>query len=392
MFWQDRHTQMSRIFISYRRQDTAADMADRIYERLASRWRGRVFMDIDSIAGGELFDKTIQDTLQNCAVVLVIIGRDWLSLTNERGARRIDDPLDYPRMEVAAALRRGIRVIPVLTGNVALPTRAELPDDIAGLVDRQFVRVTRERFSADVQRLIAAIAAEMPRERWREFSWRGVATAAVVFAVAIAAFLLSAQDRSTREAAPAPAATAAPAVDAPSTLSADAAQTAPAATPDVRSDRPATRATDGPPAKPTPRKSLQSDTSVAAAPQPPAKLDGLWASDFAQFTDDSRRREVLRLEVDGTTLSGESWQETWHRDSTQPRLYRKFSFSDGAVEGDRLSFCVPVTLLAAVVEKHRNCYTGKIGRDDITFRVTYNLDHPRYPEENGKFVARRIER
>src|SRR4051794_7971495 len=118
----------SRIFISYRRDDSAAGMPDRVYERLAQRWRRRVFMDIDSIVGGDLFAKAIEDTLQNCAVVLVIIGRDWLSLRNAQGTRRIDDPGDYPRMEVAAALQREIRVIPVLVGDVPLPKRQELPD------------------------------------------------------------------------------------------------------------------------------------------------------------------------------------------------------------------------------------------------------------------------
>jgi hypothetical protein len=136
---------MSRIFISYRRDDTAADMTDRLYERLVRRWGRRVFMDIDSLVGGDLFAKAIEENLQNCAVVLVIIGRHWLSLTNERGVRRIDDPGDYPRMEVAAALRRGIRVIPVLVGGAPLPKPEELRR-IHRPPDRQVVRVSRERF------------------------------------------------------------------------------------------------------------------------------------------------------------------------------------------------------------------------------------------------------
>jgi hypothetical protein len=159
---------MSRIFISYRRDDITADMTDRLYERLVRRWGRRVFMDIDSLVGGDLFAKAIEENLQNCAVVLVIIGRHWLWLTNEQGMRRIDDPGDYPRMEVAAALRRGIRVIPVLVGGAPLPKPEELPQDIAGLLDRQIVRVSRERFDADVQQLVAAVAREMPRRSWRD--------------------------------------------------------------------------------------------------------------------------------------------------------------------------------------------------------------------------------
>lgn len=184
-----RDNNRSRIFISYRRHDTAADMTDRIYERLAQRWRRRVFVDIEGIAGGDVFGKTIEETLQNCAVVIVVIGRDWLSLRNEQGMRRIDDAGDYPRMEVAAALRRGIRVIPLLVGNVAIPRREELPSDISGLLDRQFVRITRERFDADMQRLIAAVDDELPIEPWRAVPWRGVAVSVLLMAVVGAAYV-----------------------------------------------------------------------------------------------------------------------------------------------------------------------------------------------------------
>ena len=65
---------MTRIFISYRREDTAADMTDRIYERLVQRWGRRVFMDIDSLVGGDLFAKAIEENLDHCAVMLVVIG------------------------------------------------------------------------------------------------------------------------------------------------------------------------------------------------------------------------------------------------------------------------------------------------------------------------------
>lgn len=179
---------MSRIFISYRRDDTASDMTDRLYERLVRRWGRRVFMDIDSLVGGDLFAKAIEENLQNCAVVLVMIGRYWTSLTDKHGARRIDDPGDYPRMEVAAALRRGIRVIPVIVGNVPLPTLEELPEELMGLLERQVVRISRERFDADVQRLITAVACEMPTKSWRDLPGRGIAAALLVVGIAAGAY------------------------------------------------------------------------------------------------------------------------------------------------------------------------------------------------------------
>jgi hypothetical protein len=192
---------MSRIFISYRHEDTAADMTDRIYERLKRRWGRRVFMDIDSLVGGDVFARAIEDNLNTCAVVLVIIGRAWLRVQTEHGTHCIDDAGDYPRMEVAAALRRGVRVIPVLVGAAEMPKREELPDDLRTLVDRQFVRVTRERFDADMRRLVDAVASELPAARWSA-PWRIVSIAALFVAFAVMAYLLLIRaDRAVRLAA-----------------------------------------------------------------------------------------------------------------------------------------------------------------------------------------------
>lgn len=173
---------MSTIFISYRRDDSAADMTDRIYERLVQRWGRRVFMDIDSLVGGDLFAPAIEKHLQDCAVVLVVIGRHWVSLTDEHGARRVDDPGDYPRMEVAAALRRGVRVVPVLVGNAVLPRADELPADIAALLERQVVHVSRERFDADMRQLIEAVAPEMHGVAWPPLASKFLGAAAVAVA------------------------------------------------------------------------------------------------------------------------------------------------------------------------------------------------------------------
>jgi hypothetical protein len=170
---------MRTIFISYRRDDSAADMTDRVYEHLARRWPGRVFMDIDTLKAGDLFANKIEENLQNCVVMLVMIGQHWVSLTDEQGARRIDNPGDYPRMEVAAALKRGIRVIPVLVGNTPLPKRTELPSEIAGLVDRQVLRLSREDFDADVKRLMSSAARDLPRITWTETPWKTLAVAVV---------------------------------------------------------------------------------------------------------------------------------------------------------------------------------------------------------------------
>jgi len=121
--------------------------------------------------------------------MLVMMGHYWASLTDEQGARRIDNPGDYPRMEVAAALKRGIRVIPVLAGNTPLPKREELPGEIAGLVDRQVLRLSREDFDADMKRLMSSVALDLPRITWTEIPWKTLAVVAVFLLFSILTYI-----------------------------------------------------------------------------------------------------------------------------------------------------------------------------------------------------------
>ena len=102
------------IFLSYRRADTAA------YARLLQRDltehfpESRVFMDLDSIEAGVDFADAIRDAVDSCAVLVALIGRQWATLTDEQGRRRLDSPDDFVRFEVKTALDRGVWVIPVL--------------------------------------------------------------------------------------------------------------------------------------------------------------------------------------------------------------------------------------------------------------------------------------
>ncbi|MFC0533038.1 toll/interleukin-1 receptor domain-containing protein [Phytohabitans kaempferiae] len=144
---------MTDIFVNYRSSDEplAALIID---QALTARLdAGRVFRDTRSIELGAHFPPEIRQALQACRVLLAIIGTGWLA-EDRHGARRIDDPQDFVRMEIAEALRRDIRVVPVLVGGAVLPRASELPADVAGLVTRQYLEL-RTRYAAhDVRRLV----------------------------------------------------------------------------------------------------------------------------------------------------------------------------------------------------------------------------------------------
>ena len=91
---------MAKVFISYRRSDSAA-ITGRIYDRMVARFgRESIFKDVDDIPAGVPFGRYIEDTLHQCMVCLVVIGQDWLGARARDGKRRLDDPADWVRTEV----------------------------------------------------------------------------------------------------------------------------------------------------------------------------------------------------------------------------------------------------------------------------------------------------
>src|SRR5215470_2883129 len=153
---------VSGVFINYRGADcdTAAALIDR--ELTARFGSDRVFLDSRSIPAGADFVEELLGRLEGCSVLVVVIGRRWLTLTDTAGHRRIDDPQDWIRREIVEALSCGLRVIPVLTDDVALPSAADLPEDIAGLSRRQYVPLRRRYASVDLAFLVERITEADP--------------------------------------------------------------------------------------------------------------------------------------------------------------------------------------------------------------------------------------
>ena len=145
------------IFISYRRDDTRAD-AGRLCDRLEAHFGdAQVFMDIDDIRPGQRFNEVLQRTLDACDVLIVLIGRNWLSARDENGALRLDDEQDFVRMEVQSALERGLEIIPVLVDRASMPSAESLPPALAPLALRQAIEISDARFHQDVDRLVEVL-------------------------------------------------------------------------------------------------------------------------------------------------------------------------------------------------------------------------------------------
>src|SRR5215471_9819026 len=133
------------IFISYRRED-AAYPAGWLFDRLIDHFgRGVVFKDVDSIDLGADFITTVTHALESCAVLLAVIGRQWLTATDGRGWRRLDDRGDFVRLEIETALTRGICVIPVLVDGARMPRAGELPASLSALASRQALELSPSR-------------------------------------------------------------------------------------------------------------------------------------------------------------------------------------------------------------------------------------------------------
>jgi len=193
------------VFISYRREDTQGQARALFQDLVAKLGRDAVFMDVDSIALGKDFREVLQERLATSGLMLVLIGPDWLEGKDKSGRRRIDNPADFVRLEIAAALKRNIPITPVLLQGAQMPGAEQLPADLAPLAYRNGFELSHNRWDSDVKELIrrlglngpdGASAADGPKPavpRWT------LVVAAATVALAVAGGFLY---RTMQEAAP----------------------------------------------------------------------------------------------------------------------------------------------------------------------------------------------
>jgi len=155
---------MSKIFISYRRSDTQ-DMTNRIYDKLRAVFGAEaIFKDVDSIHGGVDFRTAIAQALNQCRVMIVVIGATWLNATDRTGRPRLQDPGDFVRLEVEGALsRRQIHVFPLLVKGATMPGESQLPPSLAQLAYQNARQVDSDLdFHHDMERVIRELAQLIP--------------------------------------------------------------------------------------------------------------------------------------------------------------------------------------------------------------------------------------
>lgn len=153
---------LGRIFISYRRSDTQG-YAGRLSDSLEGYFGGnRIFRDIKDIKGGSKYAKDIDEQMSSADAVIVLIGPNWLSVTNDDGKRRIDDPNDWVVQEIVTAIKLGIRVFPVLIDGTVLPRKNELPSNLAPILNFNAITISDRNWDLDILSLGKIISFDVP--------------------------------------------------------------------------------------------------------------------------------------------------------------------------------------------------------------------------------------
>jgi len=149
---------MSReVFISYRHDDASSE-AGRLADTVRSRFgRESVFMDTSDTHFGAEWPVALRAAVENAAVVVALIGPEWLLARDEYGRRRIDDPADWVRREIRLGLEHGKTIMPLLVRHARMMPPDALPPDISALSSRQAFGIRAESWSHDVELVLSEL-------------------------------------------------------------------------------------------------------------------------------------------------------------------------------------------------------------------------------------------
>jgi hypothetical protein len=170
----------SKIFISYRREDSAGH-AGRINADLANRFGSKhLFFDINTISPGEDFTDAIQEAVGSCDAMVAIIGKHWLEGSDSH-IRMLDNPQDFVRLEISTAIDRKIPIIPVLIQGTRMPRPEDLPKALEAITRRQPLELSDNRWDYDIGQLNVRLHQVIPRQTdWQTIVVIGVCIALMI--------------------------------------------------------------------------------------------------------------------------------------------------------------------------------------------------------------------
>lgn len=158
------------IFVSYRRADSAAE-AGRLHGTIVGELgRSTVFMDTSSIEPGTQWSKELEEALQKAQIVIVVIGTEWIRISDEFGLRRIDQEDDWVRREIEFALREDKKLLPLLVRGAKMPPPNKLPTSISALTRRQAVDIRDAYWDHDIKLVLEQLRLVTDRNKKSERS------------------------------------------------------------------------------------------------------------------------------------------------------------------------------------------------------------------------------
>jgi len=333
---------MPGVFISYRREDSSG-YAGRLFDIISVHFgRENTYMDVDTIMGGDNFPAVIEEKISQCEALLAVIGERWLTCTAANGGRRLDMAGDFVRLEIAKALERGVRVIPVLVGGATMPRQDDLPDELRPLCAREAMDLRDAHFRADAERLIDTLKKTAPgiaNRQWEVKSKRFLLSVSLVVVVAavVGGILLSRQPK----------------------------KRAAGANPDSASQKQI-----APPSGPVPPGQVnpaEADKSRSPAKRP-TDVAGKWKA-TVKYWDETTYRETFNFEVAGTEVSG-----------TASFLGESLAIFDGKVEADRISFMTKsLTGMDGKTYVDKQYYKGTVEGDTIRFTMVIDSSVSQQP-------------
>lgn len=156
-----------RVFLSYRREDTEIStgfLAEHFQSLLGADC---VFHDIQSILAGANFHERIVEEIQATDAVLVVIGDKWLTVSDDKGNRRLNDPQDYVRLEIKTAFQKNRIVVPLLMPRAVMPAGELLPKDLRPFANCQAIELgaTPDELRRGADRVIREINEQLYRRQ-----------------------------------------------------------------------------------------------------------------------------------------------------------------------------------------------------------------------------------